>query len=303
MPGSEQLLRFFMEYCSAECGLSQNTLAAYEADLTDFLTQLKLKDQKAVGALKPTRLVDYVDSCRQRGLAPNSVWRRMVAVRMFCRFLLLEGYIERDAAEAFETPRLWKKIPDVLSVEQVEQLLAAPDAGEGDKVKPLGLRDRAILEMMYATGARAAEICGLNVDSVNREYGFVRCYGKRMKERLVPVGSRALEELARYLEQARPELVKGGAEAALFVSRTGRRLSRQALWRLVRNYAVKAGIGISVHPHMLRHSFATHMLAGGADLRAVQIMLGHADVSTTEIYTHVDRERLLSVHKKFHPRG
>jgi len=298
MAQSLELLRYFLDYCAAECGLSANTLAAYESDLTDFLTQLGLKDAAALADLKATQLVDYVEACRRRAMAPNTIWRRLVAVRMFYRFLLLEGHVENDVAEAFQTPRLWKKIPSVLSIEQVDGLLAAP-RGDG----PLALRDRAVLEMLYATGARASEVCALEVDSVNFEYSFVRCYGKRMKERLVPIGSRAREALRRYLECGRPLLAKRPEDEALFLSRAGRRLSRQMLWRLVGKYARAAGIGVHVHPHMLRHSFATHLLGGGADLRAVQMMLGHSDISTTEIYSHVDRTRLLQVHKRFHPRG
>lgn len=298
MPKSSELLEFFLDYCSAECGLSANTLAAYRLDVTDFLNEMRLGDERALESLKPARLVDYVDSCRRRGLAANSVWRRLVAVRMFYRFLVLENYIESDPAEGLQTPRLWKRIPDFLSVEDVERLLSAPPE-DGRH----GLRDRAILEMLYATGARASEICGLNVDSVNSEYGFVRCYGKRMKERLVPVGSRALEAVRRYLEGGRPLLVKEEGEKALFLSGRGKRLSRQSLWSLVGKYALRAAIATPVHPHTLRHSFATHLLSRGADLRAVQIMLGHADISTTEIYTHVDMDRLLGVHKRFHPRG
>ena len=298
MAQSLEFLRYFLDYCAAECGLSPNTLAAYQSDLTDFLTQLALTDAAALQGLKATGLVDYVEVCRRRGMAPNTVWRRLVAVRMFYRFLLLEGYVENDIAEAFQTPRLWKKIPSVLSVEQVGQLLAAPS---GDS--PVALRDRAVLEVLYATGARASEVCTLDMESVNFEYSFVRCYGKRMKERLVPMGSRARDALRDYLERGRPLLAKGGGEKALFLSRAGRRMTRQMLWRLVGKYARAAGIGVHVHPHMLRHSFATHLLGGGADLRAVQMMLGHADISTTEIYSHVDRTRLLQVHKRFHPRG
>ncbi len=298
MAQSLEFLRFFLDYCSAECGLSTNTLAAYESDLSDFLSELGLKDAGALADLSAGRLVDYVDSCRRRGLAPNTIWRRVVAVRMFYRFLLLEGHLENEVAEVFQTPRLWKRIPAALSVEQVEALLSAPE-GDG----PLALRDRALLEMLYATGARASEVCGLDVGSVNIRYSFVRCFGKRMKERLVPVGSHALEALRRYLEAGRPLLVRDREEGALFLSRTGRRLSRQTLWWTVRKHARRAALGVQVHPHMLRHSFATHLLSGGADLRAVQIMLGHADISTTEIYTHVDRERLLKVHRQFHPRG
>lgn len=298
MPESPQLLEFFLDYCAAECGLSPNTLAAYRADVADFLRELCLADEAALQSTKPTELVDYVEACRQRGLAANSVWRRLVAVRMFYRFLLLEGYIETDPTEGLRTPRMWKRIPDLLSVEETDQLLSAPQEGERN-----GLRDKAILEMLYATGARASEICGLNVDSVNSEYGFVRCFGKRMKERLVPVGSRALEAVRQYQETHRPLLAKDASEKALFLSGRGRRMSRQSVWALVRKHARRAGIRTSVHPHTLRHSFATHLLSGGADLRAVQIMLGHADISTTEIYTHVDADRLVGVHRRFHPRA
>jgi integrase/recombinase XerD len=298
MTESRELLGFFLDYCAAECGLSANTVAAYRADLEDFLDRLNIEDAGALQNLKATRLVDYVDECRACDLAANTIWRRLVAVRMFLRFLLLEGHVENDVAEVFQTPRLWKKVPTVLTVEQVEKLLMAPE-GEG----PVPLRDRAALEMLYATGARASEVCGLDMGSVNFDYRFVRCFGKRMKERLVPVGSRALQALTQYLEQGRPRLRGPEAGEALFLSRRGHRLSRQGLWRLVRKHARACGLAVDVHPHMLRHSFATHLLAGGADLRAVQAMLGHADISTTEIYSHVDRERLLSVHRRFHPRG
>ena len=300
MAQSKDLLLYFLDYCSAECGLSQNTLDAYRADLEDFLRSLELETQEDLGALTASELVHYVESCRNRDLSTNSVWRRIVSVRMFFRFLTLESYVESDVAEAFQTPHLWKKIPDVLSEQQVEELLAGPD--QRDRWP---LRDRAILELLYATGARASEVCNLDIGNVNREYGFVRCYGKRMKERLVPVGRRALDALAEYLEQERPVLAekRGEGGAALFLSRTGRRLSRGSLWHLVRKYARKAGLAVHVHPHMLRHSFATHLLAGGADLRAVQMMLGYNDMSTTEIYSHVDQDRLLEVHKRFHPRS
>jgi len=292
-----ELLRFFMDYCAVECGLSSNTLWAYERDVTDFL-RFASATGAALEGLRASFLVDYVEHCRRSGLAPNSVWRRLVAVKMFLKFLVMEGYIAGAPMEAFQTPRLWKKMPGVLSVEEVERLLNAPSEEER-----LGLRDRAVLEMLYATGVRASEVCGLDVGSVNLDYGFVRCYGKRMKERLVPVGSRALDALRRYMELCRPSLVKEPQEQALFLTRSGKRMSRQTVWERVRKYARQAGIAGSVHPHTLRHSFATHMLSGGADLRSVQIMLGHADISTTEIYTHVDAQRLRSVHRRFHPRG
>ncbi len=294
---AEQLLDYFLHYCAAECGLSRNTVEAYRSDVEDFLAFLGAAGAADLEAVNAARLVDYVEAARARGLASGTVWRRLVAVRMFYRFLLMEGYVAGDPAEAFQTPRLWKRMPEVLSVEGVEALLEAPGADT-----PLGLRDRAMLEMLYATGARASELCGLDVGDVNFQYGFVRCYGKRMKERLVPVGRSAREALRAYLERGRPELLRRGDEPALFVTARGNRLSRSAVWQRVNRHARAAGLG-HVHPHMLRHSFATHLLAGGADLRAVQVMLGHADISTTEIYTHVDRSRLKAVHQRCHPRG
>ena len=295
---SFELLRYFMDYCSVECGLSENTLEAYERDVTDFLESTDLQDLADLQALKASELVDYVDECRSRGLNTDSVWRRLVAVRMFFRFLILESYVESAPTEAFQTPRAWQKVPDTLSEQEVEALLEAPPTDDR-----FGLRDRAMIEMLYATGARASELGGLDIGAVNFDYGFVRYYGKRMKERLVPVGQKALEMLRRYIEEARPLLVEDDQQNALFLTRSGRRMNRKALWSRVRKWATQAGVSRSVHPHTLRHSFATHLLSGGADLRSVQQMLGHADISTTEIYTHVDRSRLSSAVQRFHPRG
>jgi len=293
-----ELLRFFLDYCAVECGLSANTTAAYESDITDWLLFSEAKTRPDLERLKPADLVQYVDHCRRRGLTTNSTRRHIVALRMFLRFLLREDYVGCDVAEAFETPRLWRKIPDVLSVEEAARLLAGPRSDTA-----MGLRDRAILEMLYATGARASELCGLNVGNVNFDYGFVRYYGKRMKERLVPVGRQALAALRRYMDESRPALLKGRPHEAMFVTRGGGRMTRHGLWARVQKHARAAGFGMRVHPHTLRHSFATHLLSGGADLRSVQMMLGHADIATTEIYTHVDRGKLKSVHKRCHPRG
>ena len=293
-----ELLRYFLDYCSAEAGLATNTLQAYEFDITDFIRRVKPADETDLEAVTATQLVDYMDSCRRRGLSTNTIWRRIVAVRMFYRFLVLESYIRKDPAATFESPRVWKRVPDVLTIEEVERLLQAPDTEH-----PIGIRDRAVLEMLYATGARASELCGLDLTSVNSEYGFVRCFGKRSKERLVPVGSKALDALDDYLERSRPLFVKDENEPALYLTCRGHRMTRQLVWNRVRRCAAKAGITHRVHPHTFRHSFATHLLSGGADLRSVQMMLGHANISTTEIYTHVDQQRLLEVHRKFHPRA
>jgi len=293
-----ELAEFFLHYCAAECGLSDNTLEAYERDVGDFLAFSGASDAEDLAGIKAGDLVRYVDACADRGLASGTVLRRVVAVRMFYRFLMLEGFVERDPAEAFQTPRLWKRLPDVLTEQEVEALIGAPRPDT-----PIGVRDRAALELLYATGARATELCGLDVGEVNLEYRFVRLYGKRRKERLVPVGRRAIAALRDYLARGRPRLMRDPTESALLLTKSGRRLDRRTLWRRVRAAARAAGIGRDVHPHTLRHSFATHLLSGGADLRAVQVMLGHADISTTEIYTHVDRSRLRTIHAKFHPRG
>ncbi len=298
MASASELLQSFLDYCAAECGLAGNTIDAYRSDLEHFLRAVGCTDEKALASLTSSRLVAYVDAGRRSGLAPTTVWRRMVAVRMFFRFLVFEGVLETDPAEGFQTPRMWRRVPEVLSVEQVEALLSAPPLDD-----LFGLRDRAALELLYATGARASELCGLDMGDLNLEYAFVRCYGKRMKERLVPMGSRAISALKAYLSESRPKLVGGRTQAAVFVTRSGGRMSRSALWARVRKWARAAGIGSDVHPHTLRHSFATHLLSGGADLRSVQVMLGHSDISTTEIYTHVDRTRLKTVHQQCHPRG
>ncbi|MCD6416442.1 MAG: site-specific tyrosine recombinase XerD [Planctomycetes bacterium] len=298
MPKARELVDFFLHYCASECGLSRNTVSAYENDLRAFVDYLDADSGADLTGLKPAALVSHLGACRRRGLSPNSIRRRLVAIRMFYRFLLIDGYLETDPAGPVQSPRLWQRVPEVLSVQEVEKLLAAPGPEQ-----PFCLRDKALLEMLYATGARASEVCTLDVGDVDFEYAFVRCYGKGRKERLVPVGRRGLDALRNYLEGQRPQLVRRKAESALFLSRTGRRLTRETIWRIVKKYAAAAGITPQAHPHTLRHSFATHLLAGGADLRSVQMMLGHADIATTEIYTHVDRTRMREVHRKYHPRG
>ncbi len=298
MSNPRDLVAAFVHYCAAECGLSGNTLEAYQTDLAAFLDYLEGAEDADLSELTPNQLVAYVGACRRAGLSSNTIRRRLVAVRMFYRFLVSEAEAEHNPADVLQSPQLWQRIPEVLSEGEVEALLYTPSANT-----PLGLRDRAMLEMLYATGARASEVCGLDVRQVNFQYSFVRCYGKRRKERLVPIGEPALAALREYLDEARPELARDAGVTALFLSRSGRRLSRKALWARVKKHALAAGIGTDVHPHTLRHSFATHLLSHGADLRSVQVMLGHADISTTEIYTHVDRSRLKAAHRRFHPRG
>ncbi len=298
MMESEEYLELFIDYCASECGLSRSTLEAYRSDIKKFLAGQSIDTLSCIERLAVSDLVNFVESSRQGGLSPNSVWRCVVAIRMFFRFLKMEGYVENDAAELFGTPRLWRKVPEILSTGQVDQLLNAPDGK-----KPLEIRDRAILEVLYATGCRASEVCGLNSGSVNAEYGFLRCYGKRGKERLIPIGKSALDALDDYCERVRPNLARLEGEKALFLTKSGRRIDRGLVWRAVKKYAGRIGFGHNIYPHMLRHSFATHLLSGGADLRAIQMMLGHADIATTEIYSHVDQKRLVNSHARFHPRA
>lgn len=298
---ADQLLTYFLDYCGAECGLSPNTLEAYRRDVGHFLNHFEPSDITDLEHLSASDLVDYVDQARQNDLSTNSIWRRIVAVRMFFRFLVLEGYLDGSPTEAFQTPRLWKKIPDVLTPQEVERLLEG--SPEENEESALELRDRALVEMLYATGARASELCGLDVGNLNFNYGFVRYYGKGRKERLVPVGKQALNAARKYLQDARQKLLKSGTQSAFFLTRNGNRMSRNAVWNRVRKRAQQAGLEKPIYPHLLRHSFATHLLAGGANLRSVQLMLGHADISTTEIYTKVEEDRLRDIHQRFHPRG
>lgn len=292
-----ELIEQFMHYLTVECGLRPNSLKAYSADLGDFAGFLGRRSAD-VRRVTDRDIGAFVAAERRRGLAPTSVARKLVAVKMFFRYLAQERLIEEDVSSLVESPRAAKTLPEVLNTEEVEALLAAPDAST-----PLGMRDRAILEMFYATGARATEVAEMKVGDVNFEYGFVLVRGKGGKERIVPVGRAALDALRDYLSGVRGALLRGKESDRLFVSRTGRHLERQSLFNMVRKRALAAGISIDISPHMLRHSFATHMLAGGADLRAVQEMLGHSDISTTQIYTHLEKDRLKAVHSRYHPRG
>lgn len=293
----KELLEQFLHYLSVECALRPNSLKAYSADLGDFARFLGARSAD-VRRLRDGDIGAFVASEKRRGLASTSVSRKLVAVKMFFRYLAQERLVDEDVSTLVEPPRAAKPLPEALSIAEVEALLAVPDGST-----PLGARDRAMLEMLYATGARASEVAGMNVADVNFEYAFVRVRGKGGKERIVPLGRAAVEAARNYLGGSRNALLRGKESEALFLSRTGRPLDRQSLFNIVRKHALAAGISIDISPHMLRHSFATHMLAGGADLRAVQEMLGHSDISTTQIYTHIEKDRLKSVHSRYHPRG
>lgn len=293
-------LKQFLHYLSVERGLARNSLEAYERDLTAFLENLQ-NDQKVSDIKQVARvhIVHYMMKLRQAGRASSTVARTVTAIRGFFKFLAQEQVIEVDPAQHLETPKRDKKLPKVMDLGEVERLLEAPRRDE-----PTGIRDKAMLELLYAAGIRVSELVSLNIDDVNQGMGFVRCFGKGSKERIIPLGRIALEWLDRYIQTARPKLMKGRqADKALFVNRNGGRLTRQGFWKIIKQYGEQARIEKEITPHMLRHSFATHLLENGADLRAVQEMLGHSDISTTQIYTHVTKVRMKDVYNQTHPRA
>jgi integrase/recombinase XerD len=292
-------VKAFGHYIQAERGLAENTLLAYGRDLDRFAQWVAgggLSDY-----LAPTLrdLSHYLEHLRDEGLAPPSVARHLVALKMFYRFLRLEERTTAATVDLLSSPALWERIPHVLSPDNVNKLLDAPQPPDR-----FFLRDKALLETLYATGSRASEVVNLKSADVYLDSGFCKCFGKGSKQRIVPLGKFATTALRAYLDEQRPKLVRSAPESPyVFVSRGGKPLAREMLWVLVKKYAKRAGFTTKVSPHTLRHSFATHLLAGGAELRTVQELLGHASIRTTQIYTHVDRERLKAIHHKYHPRG
>lgn len=294
----DQYVDIFLDYLSVERGLAKNTIISYRRDLDSYLKFLGAVAQKTVAASSRDDIRDFMLYEKDKGLSANSIARSLASLRMFYRFCARERLIKADVSSYIDTPRLWKRIPDVLSLQDVEKLIEAPDLNT-----PRGIRDKAILEVMYATGMRVSEVSHLKLSDANREVGFVRCVGKGRKERIIPLGQKAIVALTRYLENVRPKQAKAESVAEIFLNRSGKRISRISLWKLIKAYAKKAHIRKEIRPHTLRHSFATHLLERGADLRSVQEMLGHANISTTQIYTHVSQDRLKTIHKMYHPRG
>jgi len=290
------VVKRFLDYLFVECGLAGLTVTAYQRDLTEFWSFLQAAGVEP-GEISMDDVQRHLIELRQRGLSVSSIVRHLAAIKVFLRHLLSEGVLRRDIPSLIEAPKRWRTIPDAIRYEHVQALLSSPNPRED-----LYLRDRAFLELLYATGLRVSEIVGLDQEHINLKLGYVRCLGKGRKERIVPVGRPAVEAVDDYKEGLRPRLVAERQTSALFLSRTGRRLDRTNMWRLVRKYAARAGLERDVSPHTMRHSFATHLLAGGADLRVVQELLGHADVTTTQVYTHVDETQLRQVHRKYHPR-
>lgn len=288
----------FMNYLSVERGLAQNTLLAYRRDLTKYIDYLSQKGIKAASSVNRKHVSHFMFDLKKHGMSAATIGRNLAAVKMFHRFLVRENLSHEDPTTLVDTPRLWKRVPSVLTLGEIESMIAA---ASGKKIQQI--RDQAILEIFYASGLRVSELADLKTTSINDDAGFVRAVGKGSKERIIPLGKKAREALQKYLLRSRPQLLKGRTDDVLFLSRLGKKISRQGLWALIKFYAHKANIKKTIKPHTLRHTFATHLLEHGADLRSVQEMLGHADISTTQIYTHVDKERLRSVHKQFHPRS
>ena len=288
----------FLNFMAVEKGSSLNTLEAYSRDLRRFAAYLRGKEVVAPGDVDPGQLVAFLGTLKKEGLSATSINRTLAAIRGLYRYLLRSGHIAENTLTKVSLAKAWMRLPDTLNLHEMEELLQKPD-----DTKPQGLRDKAMLELLYATGLRVTELLTLTVNDLNWQVGCLTATGKGRKERIVPVGKAAVATLRRYMDESRPLLLKGKKTDILFVNRRGGGLTRQALWKMIKKYAILAGLQKKVHPHTFRHSFATHLLEGGADLRAVQVMLGHADISTTQVYTHVTRERLKEIHRKYHPRG
>ena len=293
-----ELIKRFLDSLTIEKGLSRNTLLAYGRDLKSYAAYLKKKKVESVPKVSRREIMDFMLEEKDRGQDPASVARALVAIRMFHRFLMEEGQLSENVTDVLESPKLWKRLPDCLTEAEVEKLIKAPNARRAQ-----GVRDQAVLELMYATGLRATEVTTLKLSSLDFQDGIVRIMGKGSKERIVPMGKKSRESVRRYMGAARSEWVGSGRLVeALFVTRQGKPMSRQSVWAILKKYAKASGIRKKIYPHILRHSFATHLLANGADLRVVQELLGHADIVTTQIYTHLDKSRLKGIHQKFHPR-
>ncbi len=290
----EELLRKFLNYLTVEKGLARNTLESYERDLRKYVFFMRGKQPDGI---KQEDVVSFLGHLAGEGIATPSAARSLAAIRSFHKYLITDGFAQNDPAMNIETPRGWKRLPKTLNSEDVESLLDQPD-----RTTSIGLRDKAMLELLYATGLRVSELVGLRLQDVNLERGYLVVVGKGSKERAVPMGEAAMAGVQTYLDSARRGLLNNKESDSLFISSQRRQITRQMFWERIKFYTRKAGIAQNISPHTLRHSFATHLLDNGADLRAVQAMLGHSDISTTQIYTHVSRERLRKIHEKYHPR-
>jgi len=292
-----RLVEEFLNYLLIERGLAQNTIAAYKKDLTSFLEFLKKLDI-SLDAVEQGHFRAYLLFLKKKKRAASTISRNIAALKTFFKFLQQERYITENIASDLESPKKDKKLPKVLSIKEVDKLLAQPKTNSA-----IGSRDKAMLEVLYATGMRVSELLNLGINNLNLEMGYIRCLGKGSKERIIPIGSQAVASLNIYLSWGRNKLLKNLEEQAVFLNQHGRKMTRQGFWKIIKKYAKDADINNEITPHILRHSFATHLLENGADLRAVQEMLGHADISTTQIYTHLTQSRINQVFKQTHPRA
>ena len=292
-------LRSYIHFLELEKNAAGNTIASYRLDLMRYLDFLAANGITSLNNVKDRDITGFISMLHDIGLSPRSISRNFSSIKGFHKFLLGEGTVKKNPTQTLEVPKLSRTLPDVLSQNEIDTILHQPNVSE-----PLGIRDRTILETLYATGMRVSELIQLKQSHIYPSDGFVRVFGKGSKERLIPIGRSALEWINRYLKEVRVELAKHGrGQDILFLNARGRPMTRMAIWNIVKTYTLKSGIQKAVHPHTFRHSFATHLLEGGADLRSVQEMLGHSDINTTQIYTHIDREYLKEVHRTFHPRG
>jgi len=295
---NHELIDEYLNFLVVEKGASHNTLEAYSRDLNRYSGLIQERGIKEIHEINPDDIIYYLAELKRRGLSANSMNRSLAALRGFYKFLLREKKIEQNPVAEIELAKVWMRLPDTLSHEEMDLLLSQP----GIRIDS-AIRDTAMLELMYATGLRVSELISLTTNSINWQVGYLVVQGKGSKERIVPVGQVAYEKVKGYFNEVRPKYLRGTHTNVLFLTKTGQGMTRQGFWKLVRKYALKAGLQKKVHPHTFRHSFASHLLEGGADLRSVQMMLGHADISTTQIYTHVTREHLKDIHKKYHTRG
>ena len=295
-----RVLEHFCGYIAIERGLSRNSVAAYRTDLSDFISYLLRIGKKSFSEVTRDDIIEFLGDHKDSGMEPASLARRLVAIKVFFKYLFQEKLIPENVTTVMDSPKLWRILPEFISSKEVEALMNVYAVNAKDF---LAIRNRAILEVMYACGLRVSEAASLKVSSINFDDGVIRVFGKGSKERIVPIGHLAVQALRRYLTKSRPYLLKTPDESTLFLSNRGKVLDRERIWAIIKETARLAGIRKNIHPHTLRHSFASHLLENGADLRVIQEMLGHADIATTQIYTHVDQRQLLAVHRKFHPRA
>jgi len=294
----EALLESFLTYLVVERGAAFNTTEAYDRDLRRHIGFLSQRGISNIADVDSSQIVAFLSHLKEANLQAKSINRALASMRSFYKFLIREGLIEANPLTNIDTAKLWSRIPDILSKEEIKLLLASIDTSS-----PFGIRDAAMLEMLYATGLRVSELISLSMNNINWQAGYLLTMGKGGKERIVPIGQIALAALRRYVDTARRQLMNANTSEGIFLTKNGTTMSRQMFWKMIKKYSLRAGLTKDIHPHTLRHSFASHLLEGGADLRSLQMMLGHADISTTQIYTHIGKKQLREVYKKHHPRG